>query len=414
MGVVAMLILSMAVLSFALVSIVSSASRALTGSRNDLNAIYISEAAVGDAVFNLANGGDGNLGNADNPVRYGGAEYWVAATDLGNGAVSLVANGEDNGAVARVEMVVRSNAAADYLYQWAAFGRDSMTMASNARTDSYDSSLGSYADQEVNGSGSEKYASSNGDIGSNLKVEMVQNTSVWGDVVPGPDGSSSVAKTASVSGSTKPSDSDLTFNPIDLPTTESKGDWTIGGSETLGSGAYAFEDVQVDGTLTVVGPATLLVTNLVIEANNRIVVDATNGPVEIYVLKDFELNSNTQISSTTNNPSDVSLYLESDNVINPDIDVTLDPDDLDFDSNSEFFGTIYAPNAHIEINSNFQLYGSLVARSIHLDSNSKIHFDEALLNGSAGEGANGAYETICWRILPDEEKVVLEAQPIKY
>jgi hypothetical protein len=415
MVMVAMLVGTMAVLSFALVSIVSSASKALRGSRNDLNAIYISEAAIGDAIFSLANGGDGNVGSENNPIEYGGSEYWVQATDMGDGLTSLISNGEDNGAVARLELIVRSNASADNLYQWAAFGRDAMTMASNSQTDSYDSSAGSYADQEVNGNGTDTYANTDGDIGSNLDIKIVQNTNVYGDLIPGPDGTPSVAGTATVSGSRTSSESEVVFPPLEVPTTVSMGDWTVSGSETLASGDYAFDDVSIGGILTIVGPATIVVTNLSLKANQEIIVDATMGPVEIFVLEDFDMNSNTLISSTTGNPADLALYLESDNIIDPDVDVALDPDNIDFDSNSELFGTIYAPNAHIEIDSNFRLYGSLVARSVHLDSNSKVHFDEALLNVAVVAGSNGAYETICWRILPDDEVIVWEeGQAVQY
>jgi len=405
MVMVAMLVGSMAVLSFALVTVISSANRALKGSRNDLNAIYVTEAAISDAIFNLANGGDGNLGSEDNPIQYGGSEYWVTATDMGAGLTSLVACGDDNGAVARVELIVRSNASANDLYKWAAFGRDSMTMDSNARTDSYDSSTGSYDDQEVNGSGSNSYANTDGDIGSNFDITIKQNTSVWGDVVPGPGGAFHKSGTATVSGSTTAASTPVVFTPLVIPTTASKGDWSLNGSETLVAGDYAFDDLTVGGSLTILGPATIVVANLEIKASKEILIDATDGPVEIYVLEDFDMNSNTRISSIAGDPADVALYLESDNIIDPDIDVSLDPANIDFDSNSEIFGTIYAPNAHVEIDSNFRLYGSLVARSVHLDSNCRVHFDENLLNRVASKSSSSSYETLCWRILSDDEFV---------
>jgi len=125
-------------------------------------------------------------------------------------------------------------------------------------------------------------------------------------------------------------------------------------------------------------------------------VDATNGPVEIYVEDDFVMDSNTIIGSTTSDPSDLQLYLESNNIVNPNLNVILA--DIAFNSNSEFYGTIYAPNAHIDIDSNFQLFGSVVARSVHLDSNSRIHFDENLLRANANQ-AGGAFEAICWRMI---------------
>lgn len=400
---VAMLVGSMATLSFALVTVVGSANRAMKGSRNDLNAIYVTEAAISDAVFDLANGGDGNVGSENNPVDYGGADYWVEAKDMGDGLTSLTAHGEDNGAVSRLELIVRPNAAGANLYQWAAFGRDSMTMDSNARTDSYDSTAGSYDSQEINGSGSNAYANSDGHIGCNEDVTIDQNTKIWGDVVPGPDGELFQLGSATVSGSTAPATDEVVMPPLDVPVWPSAGDWSFNAAETLTPGKYAFDDVAVGGTLTILGPAVVVVSNLTLKANKEIIIDGTAGPVEIYVLEDFDMNSNTLISSITNDPADVALYLESDNIIDPDIDVDLDPANIDFDSNSELFGTIYAPNAHVSIDSNFRLYGSLVARSVHLDSNSRVHFDENLLNRAAASAGAGGYETICWRVLSDED-----------
>ena len=100
-------------------------------------------------------------------------------------------------------------------------------------------------------------------------------------------------------------------------------------------------------------------------------------------------------------PADISLYLDSDNIINPGVDVDLDElNTVELDSNAELYGTIYAPNAAIDIDSNFQLFGSVVARRVHLDSNAKIHFDESLLLVHAS--ASSGFETICWRVLPDK------------
>ena len=92
----------------------------------------------------------------------------------------------------------------------------------------------------------------------------------------------------------------------------------------------------------------------------------------------------------------VRINLLSDNVINPE--VLVDLDDVDFNSNSKIYGTIYAPNAKVTIDSNFQLFGAMLAREIDLDSNCFIHFDEDLLNATAS--GPPMFETLCWRELP--------------
>ncbi len=68
------------------------------------------------------------------------------------------------------------------------------------------------------------------------------------------------------------------------------------------------------------------------------------------------------------------------------------------------YGTIYAPNASVEINSNFELFGSVVARRVHLDSNCRIHYDESLQE-ARGE-TSGDFRTICWRRLSADAAIV--------
>lgn len=403
MVLVAMLVASLAMLSFALVSIVGSTSRAVKGSKDDLNAIYVCESGIGQAVFELANGGDGNVGSEDVPIKYGNASYWITANDLGSNMTSLTATGRDNKAVSRVEVIVRPTQV--QLYKWAAFGDEGMEMASNAFVDSYDSSLGTYADQAVNGSGADTYALQNGNVGSNLDVTLKQNANVNGDAVPGPTGTATILGSATVSGSTTPAPNESDMPPLEVPDLPSLGDLTVSSDTTLASGTYHYDHLSVSAskTLKVFGPATLVFDYMELRSNANLIVDATDGPVEVYVRKDFILNSNTLVASTRYDPSDVSIYLESDNVIDPNVDVDLNPDIVSLDSNAQLYGTLYAPNARIEINSNFELFGSLVARSTLLDSNARLHFDEALLDVII-ETNDGSYETVCWRILPDVER----------
>ena len=70
---------------------------------------------------------------------------------------------------------------------------------------------------------------------------------------------------------------------------------------------------------------------------------------------------------------------------------------IDFSSNSQFYGTVYAPNLAVTISSNFELYGSLKASWLTLASNSKVHFDEKLAAGALDPGKG--YTVVAWRPL---------------
>jgi hypothetical protein len=125
-------------------------------------------------------------------------------------------------------------------------------------------------------------------------------------------------------------------------------------------------------------------------------VDTTNGPVDIYVMNDFIMGSNTTFAPADWIPSGLEVTLLSDNVIDPSLAVDLD--DVNFESNAQFCGVVYAPNAIVEIDSNFEFFGSLIARQVHLDSNAKVHFDEALLVAPVNQDRQ--FETVAFRHVP--------------
>lgn len=396
MASMAVTVISMTTL--ALFQVVGTSQRAVKSARNNVNAQLVAEAGLAEAMLQLTQGKSASMGSEQAPVDYGSAGFWVTETDMGGGVHSIVATGVENGVGSELEMVVQE--VSNSFFSWAAFGDEGLTMSSNAQVDSYNSSLGSYASQDVNGSGSSSYALTNGNVGSNANVSTDQNSKVWGDLSPGPGGTATVLGNAVVDGTTTSAATKVEMPPIDLPSIASNGDQSVSKNSTfaIGSGEkhYGAFEIASNATVEVTGPATIIFDSFEIGSGSEFLVDATAGEVEIYVVGDFIMNSNTLIASSTYTPADIEINLLSDNVIDPGLEVDLD--EVDFDSNAKLYGTIYAPSAAIEINSNFELFGSLVARSVQLDSNSKIHFDEALLDVSEEEEIT--FEVVAWRQRP--------------
>lgn len=396
--VVAFATLALAGLSFSLLTLSSAGARERRGARETIGARYVCEAALADALLDVQSGGSGARGSAGNPVAYGGASYWVQATPLPGDLVQLTATGEEDRAGARMELTLRR--VTSNLFEWGAFGDQAMSMDSNARVDSYDSSLGTYASQAVNGSGKNTYAGSNGDVGSNGNVLLEQNTVVHGDAVPGPGSSTTLLGSSVVTGSTAPNTSTVEMPPINLPAIPSSGNLTVPGAVplVLSAGDYRYGTFQIStgGSVHVEGPSRLVFDDFLMASNTQFIVDASGGPVEIWVEDDFEMDSNTLIASTTYTPADVRFSLLSDNVVNPTTNINLS--NVTFDSNAKLYGVVYAPNAAIEVDSNFELFGSLVALSVDLDSNSRIHYDMALQSAAINTG--WSYQPLCWRVLP--------------
>jgi hypothetical protein len=326
---------------------------------------------------------------------WGAASFWVTSTALTPVVSQVTATGLQDRNGARMELTVRELQNTNW--RFAAFGRENLHMDSNARTDSYDSTLGTWESQS-SGVGVEQYAGLDGDVGSNANISMDQNSQVWGDAAPGPGDYTDVLGNAEVTGSTMPMTHELEFPPLIVPSYPDSGNLMVTGPETIPSGDYTYGNVTVSAnkTLNIVGPARIVIKNFQIKGGAQVVIDATAGPVEFWVIDDFKMYSNSQVHATDYLPKNVKLNLLSDNVINPEVIVELD--DIEFESNSEFYGTIYAPNANIVIDSDFELFGAIIARGIELDSNCFIHFDEDLLNSTANSQV--MLEVLCWRELP--------------
>jgi hypothetical protein len=396
MVVVALLMASVAMLSLSFLTVLSSSHKENQSSRENLAALYACEAGLTRAVDALAAGGSGNLGSKQYPQSLGDESYWVTSTDLGSQRIQLEGYGRHDDSTVGVEVVVRRQAQGRF--RWAAFGDEDLHMDSNARTDSYDSSVGSYDLQKVNGAGSNAYANAEGDVGSNGNISMDSNIGVYGDANPGPSGTVT-GDLDNIMGNTTPMSSTVTFPPISVPSVSVLSSFPSNASVNLPSGSYKYTNLTL-GTgrqLTVTGPATIVCTNFRMRSNSNILVNANAGPVKFYVIDDFILNSNTTVRSNDYQPSDIEFNLISDNILDPGIDVNFDEDLVDFDSGSQIYGTIYAPNAEITIDSNFELFGAMIARRVDLNSNCRIHYDETLAFND--NGAPPVYETLCWRLI---------------
>lgn len=394
-----MTVVGFAVLAAGLMYVSLGRSRAQRGQLEEIRADYVCQAGLSQAMYQLQRGLGGNVGSPSNPTAWAGSQFWVQASNVTPTIIRLTAVGIEDHARASQELTVRE--VPNTIWQYGAFGREFLHLDSNARVDSYHSGIGTYAAQATNGTGSDQHALSNGDIGSNGGISLDGNSTVWGDAIPGPShGTTFHGLNATVTGSITPASAQVQFPTINVPAYTSLGNFTVTSNTTLASGNYAYGNLRVNSSknLTITGPANIVCTNMNLRSNGQIIVDATNGPVNFYVIDDFVLDSNAQIRSTTYTPIDVRMYLLSDNVINPEINVDLD--EVDLNSNTAVYGTILAPNAEVILDSNFQMFGALMARNLTVNSNARFHFDEALVDATANE--NPTFETLCWRELPHQ------------
>ena len=395
LAVVAVMLVAMSGLAVALLQTLRASGALQRRDREHAHARCVAQAGLSTALFQLQRGQSGTLGTPGAPLAWDKSHYFVTRENLTSDIVRLTSTGLDDRAAARQELVVRRLPGT--VWRFGAFGKEFVRMSSNSRLDSYNSTLGSYASQATSGSGSSQHAASNGDIGSNGNITLEQNVKVWGDANPGPAHQDTILGNASVSGSTAPAPEVVQLPAVSVPRYTGYGSLTVSSNSTLPASNRTYTNLTVNSnkTLTITGPANVVISNLQLRSGARIDINASAGDVQLWVIDNFIMAANTRLAPTDLDCRHLRLNLLSDNVINPEHEVELDR--VEFDSNSKIYGTILAPNAAIVLQSNFELFGSILARSIDLRSNAFFHFDEALLG--AGGGA-ASFVTISWREVP--------------
>lgn len=389
-------------LGTALVGFDLQTGRSRRGVASEQRAFYASEAAINEAyaamlggALDPALGETLTLGEVGAPRTLGTSTHWAQVTRLDARRYSVVGTGRDAGSLVRHEAILSH--APNGLFQYAAFGRDGVRLDSNAFIDSYDSMLGGYAAQVAAGT---DYAREAAVVGSNADVRLMSNTVIHGDCHPGPGGALyATAPGILVTGSTDPATQPVDLPAIPPPAALSLGDSNLTADITLGPGIVRYDDLSVGGgaTLTIQGPAQLVVDNFRMSSGTVLVLDASSGPIELHSAHDFDLESNTTVVTQSDSAVDVKLFLSGDNRVS---DPTLRAD-ISLASNAAFIGAIYAPNAEVQLGSNFEIYGSVMAGLLDLSSNGRIHFDEALLYD--GTGVEREFVTMLWRPLGRSE-----------
>ncbi|MEO6710262.1 MAG: hypothetical protein ABI054_03715 [Planctomycetota bacterium] len=385
------------VLAMSMVTIQASGSKELHRSQEETRAVLAAEAGLSRSYMLLQNGGSGDLGSANQPLNLSSGEVSVDTQTFGptNKLLRVTSTSRVGSSDASAELILQDNSTAFFV--WGAFGDTSLKMNSQGKIDSYDSVLGTYQSQVVNGSGGNAWANDEGNIGSNGNIELKQNALVKGNAIPGQSSTISVIGNASVSGSTANAGAAVSLPPIVVPSIPSSGNRTFSVNTSLAAGNYHFGRTVINGTktVTVTGPATLVFDSFEMKSNSNFRIDSSAGEVQIYVIDNFIMNSNTLLASLDYDPRDVHVNLLSDNIIDPGIVVKLD--DVLLNSNGRLFGTIYAPDARVDIESNFEVFGAVVAEEVILSSNSRVHYDEAL-GRILAPGAQ-RYTLLTWRAM---------------
>jgi len=255
-------------------------------------------------------------------------------------------------------------------WNFAVFGDDDLDFCSAAEVDSYDSTNGPYGGANI---GAE------GNIGTNGTlfgcIDLCSNSNVYGDAYSGPgtDPESVIITqgNANISGEKK-----SLFEEKEMPSVKPPEGLPFMGGYSLGvgdvgtinsSGEFTSLVLGNNSTLTITADATLYITgDFTMSSNSQFnIADGVN--VTIYLGGTFTQASNSQFNNLSQDPTSL-LILGTDSFNGT----------MTWNSNTDFYGAVYVPRAHVDFNSNIDFYGSIIAETFEFNSNARFHYDLAL------------------------------------
>jgi len=324
------------------------------------------------------------------PALLGGGVLWVEANDLGNDQKRIVSTAMAGRGRAALEAVIHFEPEKPPLFVATLNSKEDLTLNEGVTIDSFDSALGTYASQMVNFGHGHPYAGANGDVRSNSDVILNAHSTVFGDATPGPSFGVEFNTGAYVDGSTQAASEPFVFPPIDFPSFTPSGNYSVaaGASASLAPGNYDFDvfTINKSSTLTVTGPATIVVDSFTGGKTGALKIDATQGPVTFYVRGAYTHISGFHADPVGSSPMALAF------LVNGTQNVT-------FPAGTKVRGAYYAPNTNILFANMNECWGAFAANRISMSNDMKFHFDETLLDHWGGDGGNegDALSVLSWR-----------------
>ena len=272
------------------------------------------------------------------------------------------------------------------LFDYGVFGEDGIELASNAMIDSYDSSGGDYDPMNPG---------TNGHIGTNAThlgcIFLNANARVYGGAATGPESIPEdiiIEQPVSfITGDKQPLPSPKEMPSIIPPEGLTfMGDYILdnGSNDTISdSGEYTNFRVSNSSTVTVTSEVVLYITGEFSMISNTQLEIAEDANLTLYLGGSFVQESNTQINNLSMDPCSFILF-GTDSFTG----------DMEWNSNSDFWGAVYVPRANVVYNSNANFYGSVMGKYVDISSQALIHYDEALANLEIIPGSMGSFYTV--------------------
>jgi len=321
-------------------------------------------------------------------TNYVVAQRFIQLTSRGSaGASSATATTE-----VAFELAVESSEGGDEGVPYGIFGNTYVEVKNDGQVKSYNSTT------HPNPSSS----TGEGHICSNVLVDLKNNAYVDGDVVIGKDASGNQG-TYTASGSPGPTvtgaapvnidrvDPDplgavggplaADFAAFSVFNDNNTADPPITGNEiSLSSGRRGTRNMTLYGKE---GGANYYVTDITVNNACVLTVDATDGPVAIYLAGPLDAKNGSQIN-VTGNPPDFTIYCN----------YSSGQTEIDLKNSSAFKGAVYAPYGDIVVHNSSDAYGMFWGKTVEVKNSGTLWFDTALKENIVFAGSGGGSQSL--------------------
>jgi hypothetical protein len=364
-----MSVLVVSILAAGFLQLSMSVTRRLSSYADTQQALNLAEAGLAEAYSGLAVARTGNVGTAAAPAVMGGGLLWVEAERQANGMVELECTAMFGTGRATLALVCEPVGIA--VASLGFFTSDDLRLNPDVRLDSYDSKVGTYAEQ-IN-----TPLNNQGIVGSNGDVSVASGNLILGDIVYGPTGKLSVASGSYITGGSSARPELEVLPPVAVPEIPlGKAVQHTGGSPLIvppGEAGYAGLDIGKNSTLILKGPLDIVVDTLTLRLGATLEFDTTDGPVQLFVKESLDLSTSSVVSTSTQITSDSLIFVAAP-----------EGKSVSFGAKSQFYGFIYAPEAEIHVAAQYEIYGGVVCKELQLGARGKMHYDLSL--GATLEG----------------------------
>ena len=272
------------------------------------------------------------------------------------------------------------------IFQYSAYGRSSFNMNGGGMIDSYDSRLGSYASQAVNGPDGNGYmfANENGNIRSEGTITLGGNAQLHGDAFVDTSGGFSFGGGTGMYGDTLRGTESLVIDSIpaaEIAYAQANSDAATNLILTGGANFDTLTEALTagNGDTVIVNSGTYYFSSVDF-GSGAILMLAPGAEAIIYLTGDWDTSGGAIINS---NGVAANLHIYSTG------------SQFDFSGGSQLCAAIFAPNADMTVTGGSSFYGSVIANSFVNGGGTTLHFDEALLS-LPEDYLVGDYKIIGW------------------